>query len=472
MEIWLLLAVTAIAATLLIVNLVALRRPGAAAEVSQLKAANEELRTAQAVLSERLATTQKELTETQETLTEERTAHTATQQRLTETSVRAAADREQAETRLTELKQLRAQLQDAVGKLAADALRANNQAFLDLAKTHFAEVQTAAQGDLAKREAAVKELVQPLRQSLGQVDAKVQALETAREGAYAALRTQVAALAEGQQKLSSETAALVEALRRPQVRGKWGELQLQRTVEYAGMLEQVDFVQQQSVTTDEEARLRPDLLVHLPNGRTLVVDAKAPMEAYLNALQAADAETQRAEMARHARHIRDHAKALSAKNYTRQFASAPEFVVLFVPGEAMFSAALEADPALVEFATRQNVVLASPTTLIALLRAVAHGWQQAQLAEEAQKISQLGQELYQRLGKMGKAFADLGKSLDRSVAHYNKTVASLEGRVLVTGRKMAALVPATDAAELPEMPTIEQSTRPLRSEELQAPPEA
>jgi len=412
--------------------------------------------------AERAETEQRAVTSALEA---ERKAHAGTQQKLTEEAVRRASEKEAAEKRLQELTALREQLQDSVKALAADALNRNNQAFLELAETRFAKLQTAAKGDLAQRQQAVKELVSPLQEALQKVDTKVQALEKAREGAYAGLREQVQQLANVHGKLAGETSALVDALRRPQVRGQWGELQLQRTIEFAGMLEEVDFQQQASVTTDEDARQRPDVIVKLPNGRVLVIDAKAPMEAYLTALQAPDVDTQRTEMTRHARHIRTHAKQLGSKNYAKQFADAPEFVVLFVPGEAMFSAALEADAELVEFAAKQNVVLASPTTLIALLRAVHHGWQQARLAEEAQKISQLGRDLYDRLGTMGKHFGDLGKALERSVGKYNEAMRSLDSRVFVTARKMAALAPVGDS--LVEAPAPLEKTPALpRSEEL------
>ncbi|HSH09308.1 MAG TPA: DNA recombination protein RmuC, partial [Oceanipulchritudo sp.] len=344
--------------------------------------------------------------------------------------------------------------------LSADALKSSTHQFLELAKENFARYQEGAKGDLEKRQQAIHELVEPLKKSLEQVDDKIQKLEKAREGAYSGLQEQVRSLLESQGKLQSETNNLVFALKTPSVRGRWGEMQLKRTVEFAGMMEYVDFVQQESTDT-EAGRLRPDLIVRLPGGKNIVVDAKAPLDAYLQALETKDGNEMVAQLKRHARQIRDHIKALGSKQYWRQFEPSPEFVVLFLPGEAFFSAALEQDPDLIQFGTSDNVLLATPTTLIALLKAASYGWRQEAIADQAKQISMLGRELYERLTTQTEHFADVGKALKRAVDSYNKSLRSMETRVLVTARKFESL--AEDSKKkLPELEQIEET--PLEPE--------
>jgi DNA recombination protein RmuC len=319
----------------------------------------------------------------------------------------------------------------------------------------FAERRVGA----SKRQQAINELVAPIRKSLEQVDEKIQAVEKARTSAYSGLQEQVRSLLESQGKLQTETNNLVFALKTPSVRGRWGEMQLKRTVEFAGMIENVDFVQQES-TESEGGRLRPDLIVRLPGGKNIVVDAKAPLDAYLQALESKDGDEVVRQLKRHARQIRDHIKALGSKQYWRQFDSSPEFVVIFLPGEAFFSAALEQDPDLIQYGTSENVLLATPTTLIALLKAAAYGWRQEAIADEAKEISALGRELYERLTTQTEHFADVGKSLKRAVEAYNKSIRSMETRVLVTARKFESL--AEDSKKkLPEVEQIEETPMEL-----------
>jgi DNA recombination protein RmuC len=349
--------------------------------------------------------------------------------------------------------------------LSAEALARNNQAFLELARASMAESQAVARGDLEKRQQAIQELVSPVRTSLDQVDAHIRELESARAGAYAGLQEQVRSLIETQQQLRSETGRLVTALRTPSVRGNWGEVQLRRVVEMAGMLDHCDFYAQTTLA-GEEGRLRPDLLVRLPSARTVVVDAKTPLEAYLRAMEASDEPSRKACLADHARQVRAHMTALGRKSYWEQFDQAPEFAVLFLPGECFFSAALESDPSLIEFGVGQNIILATPTTLIALLRAVAYGWRQEKLAQNAAEISALGKELYKRLSDVSGYWIGMGKGLERAVDEYNKAVGSLESRVNVSARRFAELQAAPLGVEIPELEPIEKSVR--RPEDRQA----
>jgi DNA recombination protein RmuC len=359
--------------------------------------------------------------------------------RVADLRARLAAERARADDR--------ERLAHEFGALSARALQANNETFLALARAEFGTLREAAGGDLERRQHALGELVAPLRDSLGRVDERLERLESDRAAGRAQLGEQLRALVDSNERLRGETGALASALRSPQARGRWGELGLRRVVEMAGMTAHCDFVEQRSVDGDERV-LRPDLVVRLPGGRQVVVDAKAPLSAFLNAHEASSEEDRRRHLAAHARALRDHIRRLSAKAYWSQFQSAPDFVVLFLPGEHFHHAALESAPDLIEEGVRQHVLLATPTTLIALLRAVAFGWQQERVADSARAIADAGRELHGRLGALLGRLDTLGRRLNGTVGAYNDAVASLEARVMPSARRLAEHGVAGDADAL------------------------
>ncbi|GAA5151956.1 hypothetical protein GCM10023321_19890 [Pseudonocardia eucalypti] len=362
-----------------------------------------------------------------------------------------------------------AELKESFQALSADALARNNEAFVALAEGRLKEVTAAltakAQGDDTARQHAINALLDPMTSTLRRVEGQLRDVEKERESAYSGLREQISVMRQGSERLHEETKQLVNALRAPQVRGRWGELQLERIVQLAGMVEHCDF-DQQVVAAAEDGGVRPDMVVHLAGGKQIVVDAKVPFAAYLEAVESRDPDVHSDRLSAHARQLRSHIDTLASKAYWQAFEPSPEFVVLFVPGDPFLEAALRSDPALLEHAFTHNVIVATPTTLIALLRTVAYAWRQEALAANAAKVHSLGRELHGRLATMGTHVAKLGRSLDSAVDSYNKTVSSLEARVLVTARKLTDLKVSDE--ELPAPSQVERSPRQVQAPELVA----
>ncbi|MEE2636818.1 MAG: DNA recombination protein RmuC [Acidobacteriota bacterium] len=377
--------------------------------------------------------------------------------RLARTTAELEAERQSASDRGRLLERAEQTLREAFASVSADALRANNQSFLQLAQVSLREFQKQATVDLDHRQRSIDKIVQPLHDTLGQVNARLVEVEKDRASSESRLREQL-------QTLATATSNLERALQTPHVRGSWGEVQLRRVVELAGMLDHCDFSEKTTVHSTD-GRLIPDMVVRLPGGRHIIVDAKVPYVAYRQAVEADETKERTARLKEHAGQVRAHMVQLGSRGYWAQFQPAPEFVFMFLTGEGYFSAALQQDPGLIEFGVGQRVIPASPLTLIALLRAVAYGWQQERIARNAESVSALGRELYDRVWRLTGHLDDLSKGLSRTVEAYNRTVGTIESRVLVTARRFRDLgVSAADP--IPETPTVELTPRPLQAPEM------
>ncbi len=356
------------------------------------------------------------------------------------------------------LRMAEAELRESFKSLSFDAMERNSKVFLDLAKTSLEKYQEGAKSDLENRQKAIETSLVPFKESLKQIDEHQRELEKKRVAAYSALSTQLEGMALAEKELRQEMVRLVQSLRSPQMRGSWGQVHLRRVIELAGMVNHCDFFEQQSVES-EGRLLRPDLLIHLPGERQIVIDAKTPLIAYLDASDAGDDEIRKKKLQEHAASLKRHIKDLSAKEYWKQFDMAPEYVILFLPAEAFYSAALQTDPSLIEIGAGQNVLIATPTTLIAILRAIALTWKQESLSKNAKEISQLGQELYDRIAIFSDHWNKVGKNLNTAVEAFNQSGASLETRILVSARKLKEI--GQIQKEMPEAHQIDKIARSI-----------
>jgi DNA recombination protein RmuC len=437
---------------------------------TEYERARRESETERATILERLSGKEAQIEDLKETLDREcvqasklRNENAGAIAQLSAVQARLEEERKANREKLALIDEAQQKLADTFKALSADALQSNNQQFLALAKSNLERFQETAKGDLEKRKQAIDELVRPLKESLEKVDGKIGELEKTRAGAYVELREQVKALATSQGQLQAETGNLVRALRAPHVRGRWGEIQLRRVVELAGMLQYCDFIEQETVNT-EESRIRPDLIVRLPGNRTIVVDSKVPFDAFYESISTTDDEVRATKLKEHARLVRGHITSLSRKSYWESVQPTPEFVLLFLPGETFYSAALEQDPKLIEDGVTEKVLIATPTTLIALLKAVSYGWRQEQMATNAEEVSTLAKTLYDRLRVFTNHFDDIGRNLDRALDSYNKGVRSLEARVLVTARKFKERG-AIAGEEVETLEPIDKTALPLNLDE-------
>ena len=444
-------AIYALAGLAALLTLAALRLRGHARRMEQL---NADLRSHNAGLQAevaRLPELTDELATLRRTSDNERSARYQAEAQVQALKAEHAA-------RLEELNHMNQQVEHKFAALASGVLKQNSESFLSLVSERLQAHSKTADADLAKRHAAIESLVKPLDQKLGQFGERIKEIEQARNEAYGAIQAQVKHLAEGQAALGGETRKLVQALRAPKTRGRWGEMQLRQVFEMAGMAENVDYELEKSVGTDEGLR-RPDAVVRIPGGKSIVVDAKTPLEAYLDALEAETPDQQQAALARHANHVKTHVRQLASKSYQSALGETPDFVVMFIPGETFVSAAAEADPGLIEYAFENKVLIATPTTLMALVKSIAYGWQQEKMAENAVEVQKTAKELYDRLATFSKNLASVGRSLSSSVNNYNKAVGSLEARVLPSARRFEAMGVVSNGAELEDPGQVEVEPR-------------
>lgn len=426
-------------------------------ELTSARVAAEERAAQVGRVEEQLAAKERTVAALQEEITSLKERHASLMTRIDD------AERAHVE-KLKMLEEAQRTFADSFKGVAAEALAANNQNFLELAKTALEKSAVSADGDVELRKQSIDQIVAPLKESLEKVDARILDLEKERAAAYAGLTEQVKMLATTHSQLQSETANLARALRTPAVRGRWGELQLRRVVELAGMLDHCDFVEQATLES-EDGKLRPDMIVKLPNERQIIVDSKVSLQAYLDSLDAPDEDARKAKLAEHAQQIRAHLSRLAGKNYWDQLSTTPDFVVAFLPGETFFSAALEHDPALIEYGVENKVLLATPTTLIALMKAVAYGWRQERIAQNAQQISDLGRQLHDRILTLTIHFEELRHALVKSVDAYNRAAGSLEARVLVSARRFKELA-AAPGTEIPAPEQVDRTIRQVQPGEL------
>ncbi len=381
---------------------------------------------------------------------------------LIKTSAAVEHERALAQERMQTLASAHERLSDSFKALSAEALQSGMKQLSEMATAQLQAVQVQAKGDLDKRQQAVEQMVAPIKEQLGKVDAQLLRLDQERRESRGRLEAQLRNLTETGDKLRTETGALVTALRKPNTRGQWGQMQLRNVVELAGMVRHCDFVEQSSLGGDD-GTLRPDMIVRMPGGKHVVVDAKAPLQGVLDAYQARDEEERERHLRDHARLLRKHVKALADKAYWAGLDSAPDLVVLFLPGEHLYGSALEADPTLIEDAMARRVLIATPTTLLAMLQAIAYGWQQERVAESAQAVSELGRELHGRLVKLSTLLSTLGKRLNSTVAAYNETIGSYEARVIPGAKRFAEHGAVAEGRELPELNQVTIAARSVDS---------
>jgi len=380
----------------------------------------------------------------------------SSQRRVAELETRLKLNAENSE-------QTQASIETLFGHLSSQALEKSSRTFLQLAEQTLGRFHERAKGDLSEKEKAVENLIKPIREALEKTEKQIRLMEHERKEAYGSLHKHLETMSLTQQQLQGETRNLVQALRRPEVRGQWGEMTLKRLAELAGMVEHCDFVEQHQVK-GEDGQLRPDMIVRMPDGREVVVDAKTPLDAYLSAVEAGDDETRKQFLEHHARNVRKHVRDLASKAYWNQFRKAPDFVILFIPGDQFLAAALDHDPGLLEDALKAQIILTTPTSLVALLRAVGYGWRQEALAENAELIRDAGVELYQRLATFSEHLARVGRGLDSALTHYNKAVGSFESKVIPGARKFTEMgVSPGKQLETPEQ--IEKGVRSIGTDD-------